>query len=244
MGKGKWFRSEDSRDDKVLILKVLVGSHAHGLADKESDRDYRGVYVLPTSKILSLGYRYKANDWVEGDEDNTAYEVGHFLMLATKCNPTTLEVFKAPIIYATEEGERLRYLFKHAWNAHDSFNAFIGYGLNQRKKFLDKKDRRPNKFACAYIRTLANLIELLTTGDFSVEIKEQKFKDDLLRYKKGDYKTGEVIDHAETLTAVAIHALNASPFKDKQTEIEPINNVLLEIRRRFWDINDDGKSIA
>jgi len=48
--------------DKKIILKVLVGSRAHGLANKDSDYDYRAVYVLPTSKILSLGYKYKGND--------------------------------------------------------------------------------------------------------------------------------------------------------------------------------------
>lgn len=31
------------------VLKVLVGSRAHGLHNQDSDFDYRGVYVAPTS---------------------------------------------------------------------------------------------------------------------------------------------------------------------------------------------------
>ena len=85
-------------ENKKIILKVLVGSRAHGLADENSDYDYRAVYVVPTSKILSINYKYVANTWIEGKEDNTAYEIGHFLKLACNCNPTILEVLKAPII--------------------------------------------------------------------------------------------------------------------------------------------------
>ncbi|MBI2020193.1 nucleotidyltransferase domain-containing protein [Candidatus Daviesbacteria bacterium] len=39
---------------QTLILKVLVGSKAHGLANKDSDTDYRGVFVESTSEILAM----------------------------------------------------------------------------------------------------------------------------------------------------------------------------------------------
>ena len=103
------------------ILKVLVGSHAHGLATEGSDVDYRGVYVSPTSEILSLSntkVRGKNTHWVEGEnEDATSYELGHFLFLALKCNPSILEVFMAPRVdsgfqpHATRLGIELRELF-------------------------------------------------------------------------------------------------------------------------------------
>ena len=111
--------------EKEIILKVLVGSRAYGLADENSDYDYRAVYVLPTSKILSLEYRYKGNDWIEGDEDNTAYEIGHFLKLAVNCNPSILEIFKAPVAYAMEDGVKLRELFPYVWNPKGVFDAFV-----------------------------------------------------------------------------------------------------------------------
>ena len=119
--------------DKTIILKVLVGSRAHGLEDENSDYDYRAVYVLPTSKILSLGYKYKGNDWIEGKEDNTAYEIGQFLHLATQCNPSILEVFKDPIMYSSLDGTKLRDIFPYVWNPKGAFDAFVGYGLYQRK---------------------------------------------------------------------------------------------------------------
>jgi len=82
-----------AQKDYPQILKVLVGSHAHGLATAESDFDYRAVFVQPTSEILGLGHKAQNNQWIEGDIDNTSYEIGHFLFLATKSNPTILEGF-------------------------------------------------------------------------------------------------------------------------------------------------------
>lgn len=123
------------------ILKVLVGSRAHGLADADSDYDYRGVFVVDTTEILKLGGKIKNTHWVEGQTDQTSWEIGHFLQMATKCNPTILEVFHAPIKIqdSTPCGLSLRNLFDKVWNTNDVMNSHIGYGLNQRKSFLKIK---------------------------------------------------------------------------------------------------------
>jgi predicted nucleotidyltransferase len=217
--------------DKIEILKVLVGSRAHGLNDENSDYDYRAVYVLPTSKILSLDYRYQANDWIEGEEDNVSYEIGHFLSLALKCNPSILEVFKAPIVSTTDDGVALRQLFDDVWNPHDTFNAFVGYGLNQRKKLLDKKDNRPNKYGVAYLRTLWNLIELLQKNDFSVKVNALLIKEMLDDIRHGEHSVGEIINFAESMTAEAERYLKTCKHKANK---DRVNEFLLAIRQRYW----------
>jgi hypothetical protein len=220
------------KQDKKIILKVLTGSRAHGLNDSDSDYDYRAVYVLPTSKILSLGYNYKGTHWIEGEkEDNTAYEVGHFLNLAIHCNPTILEIFKAPVIKATKEGEELRKLFPYVWNPQQAFDAFVGYGKNQRKKFLDKKDNRHDKYAVAYVRVLHQLNELLATGDFSVEITLPALKEQLLKFRKGKYLPGEIIDITENLIRMAEKRL---PYCRNKPDLRKVNKFLLKVRRRYW----------
>ena len=216
-------------------MKVLVGSHAHGLADENSDRDYRGVYVLPTSEILSINYRYKGTSWIEGKEDDTSYEIGHFLHLATKCNPTILEVFKAPVIEMNDDGEYLRKCLSWCWNPQDVFNAFVGYGMNQRKKFLDKKDNRQDKYACAYVRTLIACHQLLSTENLSVEVPT-KHKKMLLKFKKGNYAMGEVIDKAEYWTEQCKEALGLCRHENN---IQAINSVLVRIRHKYWEIKEE-----
>lgn len=42
------------------ILKVLVGSHAHGLAGPDSDRDFRSIFVMPTVELFRLGFNIRA----------------------------------------------------------------------------------------------------------------------------------------------------------------------------------------
>ena len=248
---------------KILILKCLVGSRAHGLDTKDSDYDYRGVYVEPTKKILSLGYKYKGSHWLEGKEDQTTYEIGHFLHLALKCNPTILEVFMAPIVRDEEYersyiagafgcgetntdaldildyckrlkfGNELRKLFTHVWNPKDAFTSFVGYGLNQRKKMLDKKDDRPRKYAVAYLRTVWNLYDLLVTGKFSLNIVDPDFKKELQEIKSGGrpLDLGYVINRAENLRAKAERVL---PLCDHKADPEKVNEFLLKIRQVYF----------
>lgn len=226
--------------NKNYILKVLVGSRSHGLHNENSDYNYRGVYVLPTKDILSLGYNYKGSHWLEGDkEDQTAWEIGHFLQLAMKCNPTILEVFKAPIYYPESYcisngvyGFELRDLFPYIWNPQDAYNAFVGYGLNQRRKMLDNHLERWQKYAIAYLRTLWNLEDLLREGTFSLEIKDEEFKNQLLQIKEGKWTTGQVIDMAEDLTLYAKASLETC----KQIpDLTKVNDFLIKIRKEYWE---------
>jgi predicted nucleotidyltransferase len=219
-----------------IILKTLVGSHAHGLAGPDSDRDYRGVFVLPTSDILSLGNRKMQTSWTDGTDDDTSWEIGHFLMLATKCNPTILETFLAPITESNEDGLRMRELFPHLWNSHAVRDAFIGYGLNQRKKMLENKEKRDHKYAAAYLRTLYNAHELLTTGTFNIRIADTEVGETVRAFKstKEGLKYGEVIDVCRLWEEKVRVAFEANP--DKQTNIEPVNEFLLDMRKKYWSV--------
>ena len=93
------------------ILKTIVGSQAHGLATKDSDFDYRGIFVVSTSEFMKLGGTMKTTSWIEGHDDDTSWEVGHFLNMAIHCNPTVLETFLAPIDESDFWGDELRKLF-------------------------------------------------------------------------------------------------------------------------------------
>lgn len=217
---------------KIDILKTIVGSKAHGLAKPDSDTDYRGVHLLPTSEILSLGFNYKGSSWIEGDIDQTSYELGHFLMLALKNNPSILEVFKAPIVSGNADGEALRHLFKYVYDPKQAFNAFTGYSINQRKKMLDDREHRRNKFATAYIRTLYNLNDLLETGTFSLEVTDKNKLVILKQLKYQEFHNGFVIDLADELTENAKKLLDKAENKSYNPSI--VNEFLIDVRKRNW----------
>ncbi len=223
----------------INLLKVIVGSHAHGLANEKSDIDYRGVFVTPTSEILAIGPHKDETHWIEGKEDDTSWEIGKFLFLASKCNPTILETFLSPVAPTWEVTDKvyilsnqLRGLFPYVWNSGDVRNAFIGYGINQRKKFFDNKDKRAPKYACAYLRTLYNAYQLLSTGTFSVNLSNTPVYEHCRRFKAGEYTPGEVINECFKWETEVLKAYNANP--DKQTNMEPINEFLLKVRKEFW----------
>ncbi len=217
------------------ILKTLVGSHAHGLASEGSDYDYRAVFVQPTSEILCIGPKNLSAQWIEGDVDNTAYEVGHFLFLATKSNPTILETLVAPVVETTRQGDALRALFPYVWDSTAAHNAFLGYGYNQRKKFLDDKDKRANKYAVAWLRVLLLGYELFTEGTMTLEVAK-KFPgpaSHLRDWKSGNWQLGEVMDMTDQWINRVHEAFDKS--EKQQPDMVRVNGFLLDLRKEFWE---------
>ncbi len=217
------------------ILRVLVGSHAHGLATSESDYDYRGVYITPTSQLLQLGPKPPQTHWIEGDTDNTSYELGHFLFLATKSNPTILETFVAPIVTETELGRELLELFPYVWEKKNVFDAFTGYGYNQRTKFLQNKDDRANKYAVAWLRTLIMGTDLLTYGTMRMSLNDGLVHNEynrLRRWKAGIWAIGEVMEVTHEWIGRITKAYDDSP--EHHTDFDRVNAFLLKARKENW----------
>lgn len=225
----------------IQLFNALVGSQAHGLAGPDSDYDYRGVFVVPTSQLLRLGAPRYRTHWEEGEQDNTSWEIAWFLELATKCNPTILETFRSPQISVYQQSEwgpysawagRVIELFPSVWNSKGVYEAFRGYGASQRNKFLDDKDGRAPKYATAYLRTLYNAVELLTTGDFHVDMTQSPVYETLRRFKRGEFEIGEVIQVCADMEKRVEAAYHANP--NKQTDFDAVDTVLSDIRKGYW----------
>lgn len=245
---------------KKIIIKSLVGSYAHGLQTASSDKDYRGIFIIPTSDILKLGGHSQQTSWVEGEIDDTAYELGKFLFMAMKSNATILEVLHSPVIEETVEGKELRELFPYMWTSKGVYDAFRGYSLNQRKKFLEDKDGRAFKYAVAYIRVLLLGIELLRNNTITVNVEEQAklpcmegatissmpsnifepggyevvTNAQVLRgIKNASYSKGAIIDLAQYLEQVLTKAYEANP--NHTNNINMLNDYLLKVRKANWE---------
>jgi predicted nucleotidyltransferase len=222
------------------ILKVLVGSQAHGLARAESDADYRGVFVVPTSALLSLGAKPQSTSWVEGgDQDDTQWELAHFLTLATHCNPNALEVFGAPVIEADDTGEELRSLLPYVWSSRGVWQSYSGYADNQWKKFFADKygnERgRATKYALAAARSLMQGRHLLETGEMTVQLDADmrrqllSFRD---RLEEGPITRGQVLDHMDRLRTALWDAYQQND--SHEADLRKVNEFLLRVRRENW----------
>lgn len=147
------------------ILSTIVGSRLHGTATPDSDYDYRGVFMNTIEDIISPFRSPKEASWVEGEMDNTSYELRHFCKMCTQGNPSCLEVLVGIPKEITPEGEELRALLPKFISKQRCFDAFMGYGRNQEKKFRDDKEGRKWKYATAQTRTMYQLLHLLKTGE-------------------------------------------------------------------------------
>ena len=214
------------------ILKVLVGSRAHGLASETSDYDYKSIYILPTSEILSIHGAKKYKTVVNKEnKDETIWELGHFLKLAIKSNPTVLEVFFSPVEMATEEAIELVSLFSSIWNSIDARNSYLGYARSQ-KRMLTQKKGNLKKVSVAYLRVLFQGYELLSTGRISVNTDNTEIGETLKNWKFSNFDVNEVLKECDIMENRLLEAFKANP--DKKTNVKEVNNFLLKVRQNNW----------
>jgi predicted nucleotidyltransferase len=75
-----------------IILEGVTGSTAYGLATENSDVDIKGVYLLPTKTVLSIGFQPEHTTKDHTDPDWVYHEVGKFMKLVINGNPTVTEL--------------------------------------------------------------------------------------------------------------------------------------------------------
>jgi predicted nucleotidyltransferase len=79
----------------VLLAELIGGSTLYGLNTKESDVDYRGLF-LATDKKYTAGFELIESIVQTGDIDSSYYELLRYLKLLRKSNTQVLEILFAP----------------------------------------------------------------------------------------------------------------------------------------------------
>ena len=150
-----------------VILRVLVGSRAHGLHREDSDYDYREVFVVPTRELLLEGITrpHIKKGWSVIDkygDDEGGHEVGDFLRMCLAAHPNALELLVAPVKAAMHDGLELRKLLPALLSAPAVRKAYLGYADNAFRKARNGEGR--NKLR-TYLRSLYVGQHLLATGE-------------------------------------------------------------------------------
>jgi len=99
---------KDLKEKKLLLFEAISGSHAYGLNHADSDRDIRGVFVLPQQDFYGLTYVEQVND---EKNDEVYYELKKFIQLLANNNPNFLEILQTPeelILYKHPLFDRIR----------------------------------------------------------------------------------------------------------------------------------------
>lgn len=227
-----------------VLLRGIVGSNAYGLATPDSDVDIMGVYMAPVDEFLGLDIPKDGDltvHTVSDLRDHTFHEVGKFMRLALKSNPSILELLWLPD-WAYEEisplGEWL--IDSRHWFASAELvkNAYLGYAtqqfklLERRGDFGSDMKKRTEKHARHLYRLLLQGFDLYRTGELTVQLDAfdvAKVKEFGQRVAAGD------LDLARTELAYF-----ETQFKDKQPHvrwepnIEAANSLLLSMRKQGW----------
>ncbi len=84
------------KNNNLLLMEVISGSQAYGLATSESDIDIKGVFYLPREYFYGNDYIDQVNN---STNDIAYYELGKYIELLCRNNPNMLEMLCTPEQY-------------------------------------------------------------------------------------------------------------------------------------------------
>lgn len=225
---------------KKILTKVVVGSRLHGTHTEKSDYDYRGIHIQPLKDVLSPFKTLKNTSWIEGDQDNTSYELADFCKQATHGNATILEVFFSDqIIETSEVAEKMRANWQKFFDTHKFVMASRGYAHNQWNKFYNFESagvngqERTAKFAIAFLRVMWQCEQFLLTGSFICDLRSSDIYDLIMKVKP--LSVAEITPYLPEIVA-AMSDLNMrvsvaeskTKFGDMKPDIEWIEEFIYE----------------
>lgn len=221
-----------------VLTKVLVGSRLHGLHTESSDYDYRGIHIHTLKEKLSPFRTLKNTTWIEGDEDNTSYELADFCKNATKGNATILEVFFSDqVIESSPVADEMRKNWKKFVDTHHFVNASRGYAHNQWNKFYNFESagingqERTAKFAVAFLRVMWQCEQFLLTGEFKCNLSESDLYPLLKKIKPLSVEEiqpylPEIVAAMSDMNMRVSVAESKSKFKDMKPDLEWIEDFI------------------
>lgn len=121
-----------------IIIECIVGSTSFGLNTEQSDVDVRGVYMLPMEERI----KFNAEDQVADEMNNNVYwEVGKFIQLLNKANPSSLELLHSPDRCILKGKPWLEFFRKTDFLTMQCQDTFVKYAQSQMQRAygLNKK---------------------------------------------------------------------------------------------------------
>lgn len=169
-----------------IVLEGITGSKAYGLDTATSDTDVKGVYLLPTRDVLSLGFDPQHTTIDNTNPDWVYHEVGKFMKLVMGGNPTVTELlFLEDYTVITPIGQLLINNRDYFLSTKGVQKAYRGYALGQAKdlakRFAEGKEGYDSSLKNRYakhtrhcFRLLLQARQLLETGTLVVKVTPEQ----------------------------------------------------------------------
>lgn len=219
-----------------IILEGVVGSTAYGLNTKNSDVDIKGVYMLDTKEVLSIGFNQEHTTKDHTDPDWVYHEVGKFMKLVLNGNPTVTELlYLEDYTVLTPVGQLLIDNRDAFLSTKAVMNAYRGYAFAQAKKLNNRTEQGldgydsslKNRFAkhtrhC--FRLLMQARQLLETGTLTLRVTPEQRE---YLFAMGEKTADEVVEEFMRQDAEFENIVSVLPDKP---DMERLNDLLYEIR--------------
>lgn len=227
--------SQRPKDLKV-ILEGVTGSRAYGLDTEKSDTDIKGIYILPTSKVLSIGFNPEKTTRDHADPDFVYHEVGKFMKLVLSGNPTVTELlYLNEYTHMTPIGQILIDNRDAFLSTKAIVNAYRGYAFSQAKKLNNRTDQgmdgydsslknRFSKHTRHCFRLLMQARQLLETGTLNVKVTPEQRE---YLFAMGEKTADEVVDEFMRQDKTFEDIKSVLP---DEPNIEKLNEILYQIR--------------
>ncbi len=240
--------AEQARRRHLVI--ALSGAHAYGFPSPDSDLDLKAIHIAPTERLLGLGGSRDAFDrleFVDGVEiDYTSNELYGVVKSIVAGNGNYIErVLGALICHTSPEHDELRALIPGVLSTR-VHRHYRGFAHSQLQRFL--KAEQPTAKKILYVlRTALTGVHLLRTGELRVDLTttadEYGFSDahTLIQAKREGEKTvlsdrerQAWLPRMDELFGMLDRAAEESVLPGEPASIEPINQWLLSVRRRYF----------
>lgn len=229
-----------------LLLVGLTGSRAYGTHRPDSDYDYKGLYLAPTTSLIGMyppKYEKMTAHEPKIEDDGTGREVGYTyhelakgMHLMTQSNPDAIELlWLTDYDILDDRGKELldmRDLFPTKSQVRSSY---LGYA-HQQHQLLVRHGRLGNGMDKRLPKHARHLVRLLRAGYlFYTEGRlEIKVPDPAELNEVADRVTTD-LDFGSRLLALYNEKFEAatSPLRDKPDHPQ-INDFLLRMRKDHW----------
>lgn len=213
-----------------VILAGVVGSTAYGLATADSDEDMLGIYLAHNRELLGL--HEPEETYSATSPDIVLHELGKFVRLAIKANPTVLELLYLAAYDTLHPAGELLVAHRDLFLSERVLQSYGGYAMSQVQRLRNRGDsfgsdtrNRTGKHARHIFRLLQQGRRLLETGTIELKVSN---REDL--FALGSLPVDEVIARFEHEYERFLNTPHTLPTEPDLTRIDAL---LLRIRETW-----------